>query len=189
LHPNLNCHPSLLQTSATATLANPHNRLHLSDSSPASASRNGIRKHKGFPIEDCAVSIPGQGPSRGHEVGSCPYDQNDPRWQSGPSQRGPHTFHCPAGPYYPPPAPPRYPPYSAPPGTGSHPPDYRVKQKVSVRIAANTWVLGIVTSIVYIYSALTGGTYTVEFDSVDGSGRRETRDFSDEELRPCQPGR
>jgi hypothetical protein len=69
--------------------------------------------------------------------------------------------------------------------------------------------MGIVISIAYICSAvstvrplevvglgslnaikqLTGGTYTVEFDSMDGSGRRETRDFSDEELRPYGPGR
>ncbi|KAI0001513.1 hypothetical protein BJV74DRAFT_882473 [Russula compacta] len=123
---------------------------------------------------------------------SHPYNHYDPRWQPGPSLSGPHDA---TGPHYPPP----YPAYPLPsdaalranppppapdifptPANGGYmlPPhapnalpvaDYRERQRVRARITADTWVMGIVIGVMHICAKFTGGTYLVEFESIDGN--------------------
>jgi hypothetical protein len=113
----------------------------------------------------------------------------------GPSPGGPHTSHGDSGPYYPSPG---YPAFSAPTHGGPmlpHPPKslpmlhYEERQKVTVRITADTWVIGVIVGIAHFCSKFTGRKYRVEFESIDGTGRRETRDFSHEDLMPYRRGK
>ncbi|KAH9959628.1 hypothetical protein BC827DRAFT_1156199 [Russula dissimulans] len=62
------------------------------------------------------------------------------------------------------------------------------KDKVCLRIDADTWVIGVIITVVHICTKLAGGKYVVEYLSIDGSGRRERREVSNEVLMPYQPG-
>jgi len=108
--------------------------------------------------------------------------------QTGPPQNGPHKPLDGAGPFLPPPG---YPPYQVPAHGGyprPRPSDFREKDKVCLRIDADTWVIGIIITVVHICTKLAGGKYVVEYLSIDGSGRRERREVSNEVLMPYQPG-
>jgi len=63
---------------------------------------------------------------------------------------------------------------------------YKVSQKVRVRINADTWVVGIIVGFVQLASLITGKKYQVEFESM--SGQRETGEFFREDMVPYQPG-
>ncbi|KAI0250279.1 hypothetical protein BJV78DRAFT_1362369 [Lactifluus subvellereus] len=67
--------------------------------------------------------------------------------------------------------------------------DYVQEQRVNVRIAANTWVVGVVVGILHVCAKFTPVAYVVEWDSTDRTGRheRQSREFSVEELRPYWP--
>ncbi|KAH9995819.1 hypothetical protein BJV77DRAFT_990240 [Russula vinacea] len=111
----------------------------------------------------------------------------------GSSPGGHHTSHGDTGPYYPSPG---YPGFSAPPHGGpmlprppSSLPMPHYRQKVTVRITADTWVIGVIVGIAHFCSKFTGRKYRVEFESIDGTGRRETRDFSHEEMMPYRRGK
>ncbi|KAI9440058.1 hypothetical protein H4582DRAFT_1944733 [Lactarius indigo] len=64
-------------------------------------------------------------------------------------------------------------------------PEFR--QKVRARITADGWVLGIIVSALHLCSKFAGLGYTVEIESVEGSGRPEKREFSVEDLDPYWP--
>ncbi|KAI0303831.1 hypothetical protein B0F90DRAFT_1709386 [Multifurca ochricompacta] len=79
--------------------------------------------------------------------------------------------------------PPRFVP---PPNTSQVPPtpDFKLKQRVRARISADAWVMGVIVSVLHICSKFTGRGYVVEFESVEGTGQYETREFSAQELNP-----
>lgn len=63
---------------------------------------------------------------------------------------------------------------------------YKVRQKVNVRISADTWVVGVIVGFVHLASMITGRKYRVKFESIDG--QREG-DFFQEDMEPYDPYR
>ncbi|KAH9031091.1 hypothetical protein EDB84DRAFT_1493569 [Lactarius hengduanensis] len=66
-------------------------------------------------------------------------------------------------------------------------PEFAIQQRVRARITADGWVLGIIVSALHLCSKFTGLGYTVEFESVEGGGRPERREFSVRDLDPYWP--
>jgi len=64
---------------------------------------------------------------------------------------------------------------------------YKVKEKVNVRISADTWVVGMIVGLVHLASMVTGRKYRVQFESIEG--RREEEFFHENDVAPHDPYR
>ncbi|KAI0266622.1 hypothetical protein BGY98DRAFT_1029464 [Russula aff. rugulosa BPL654] len=104
---------------------------------------------------------------------------------SGPHPHGSHPGYPPPG-YAAFPAPNRGGPMPPRPSNSGFLPmvQYNVRQKVNVRLNADTWVVGIIVGFVHLASLITGRKYRVQFESIEGEG-----EFFHEDVEPYNPHR
>jgi len=56
-------------------------------------------------------------------------------------------------------------------------------QQVHARIAADSWVMGVILGVAHICYKITGSTYWVRFEAVQGRSEMEVREVAEQELR------
>ncbi|KAH9959626.1 hypothetical protein BC827DRAFT_1212653 [Russula dissimulans] len=56
-------------------------------------------------------------------------------------------------------------------------------QKVHALIAADSWVMGVILGVAHICYKITGSTYWVRYEAVQGGSEMEVREFAEQELR------
>jgi len=60
---------------------------------------------------------------------------------------------------------------------------FQINQNVRARITTGAWVMGVIIGVAHLASRITGNTYWVEFESVEG--RRTEEEVPETKLEPC----
>jgi len=60
--------------------------------------------------------------------------------------------------------------------------NFKMNQTVRAYLTTDTWVMGVIIGVAHLCSKVTGRTYWVQFESVEG---RKTEEFSETQLKPC----
>jgi len=60
--------------------------------------------------------------------------------------------------------------------------NFQMNQTVRARITTGAWVMGVIIGVAHLASKITGKTYWIQFESVEGSRMEEVPEA---QLKPC----